>query len=100
MEQIQKGLNIHSLYYSEEAFFLLENWINLGSNAWKMALSTLNGKITDLNPNLSDFLHDEGIEDVWVNLQNNTPSKFHFSKQFHRWFDGLKTIRLLKRFTL
>ena len=26
-------------------------------------------------------------------------SKYHFSKQFHRWFDGLKTIRLLKHFT-
>ena len=100
MEQIQKGLDIHSLYYSEEAFLLLANWINLGSNAWEMALSTLYRKSTDLNPNLTDFLHDEGIEDVWSNLQTNAPSKFHFSKQFHRWFDGLKTIRLLKRFTL
>ena len=41
MEQIQKGFDIHSLYYSEEAFLLLANWINLGSNAWVMALSTL-----------------------------------------------------------
>ena len=84
---------------SGEAFLLLKNWLNLGSNSWEMALSILNRKATALNPHLTDFLHDEGIEDVWVNLQTNAPSKSHFSKQFHRWFDGLKTIRLLKRFT-
>ena len=99
MEQIQKGFDIHSLYYSEEAFLLLAKWINLGSNAWELTLSMLNRKSTNLNPNLTDFLHDEGIEDIWENLKTSAPTKSHFSKQFHRWFDGLKTLRLLKRFT-
>ena len=99
MKQIKNGFDLNSHYYSDKAFHLLSNWLNLGSNAWKMELSLLNKNTSIINPSLTNFLHDEGIEDVWVNLQSNAPTESHFSKQFHRWFDGLKTIRLLKRFT-
>ena len=99
MEQIHNGFDVNTLYYSDEAFHLLSNWINLGSNAWKTKLSRLNTKTSAINPNLTDFLQKEGIKDIWSNLQTNAPSEYHFSKQFHCWFDGLKTIRLLKYFT-
>ena len=99
MKQVQDGFDLKTLYYSDKAFHLLSNWIDLGSNAWGMELSLLNKKASAINLNLTDFLQQEGIEDVWSNLQTNAPSEYHFSKQFHRWFDGLKTIRLLKHFT-
>ena len=99
MQQIQKGFDIKSLYYSDEAFLQLSNWINLGSNAWEIDLYLLNKRISAINPCLADFLQQMGIEDIWTNIQSNAPSKSHFTKQFHRWFDGLKTIRLLKYFT-
>ena len=99
MKQAQNGFDINMLYYSDAAFHLLSKWINLGSNAWKMKLSQLNKQTSSINPGLTDFLQKEEIENIWTNLQSNTPSEFHFSKQFHRWFDGLKTIRFLKHFT-
>ena len=99
MKQVQDGFDMNTLYYSDKAFYLLSNWIDIGSNAWKLELSLLNKKTSAINPNLTDFLQQEGIEDIWSNLQNNASSEYHFSKQFHRWFDGLKTIRLLKHFT-
>ena len=99
MKQIQNGFDVYTLYYSDKAFHVLSNWIKLGSNAWKMELSMLTKKTSAINPNLTDLLQKERIEDVWSNIQTNAPSKYHFSKQFHRWFDGLKTIRLLKHFT-
>ena len=97
---IKNGFDLNSHYYSDKAFHLLSNWLNLGSNAWKMELSLLYKKTTTINPSLTDFLQQEGIEAIWTNLQINVPSEFHFTEQFHRWFDGLKTIRLLKYFTL
>ena len=99
MKQMQDGFDMNTLYYSDKAFYLLSNWIDIGSNAWKLDLSLLNKKTSAIHPNLTDFLQQEGIKDVWTNLQKNAPSEYHFSKQFHRWFDGLKTIRLLKYFT-
>ena len=51
------------------------------------------------NKRLKNFLLQEGIENIWENLQSSSPSENHFTKQFHRWFDGFKTIRFLKHFT-
>ena len=99
MKQVQDGFDMKTLYYSDKAFHLLSNWIDMGSNAWKIELVLLNKKTSAINPCLPDFLQQMGIEAIWANLQSNTPSKSHFTEQFHRWFDGLKTIRLLKHFT-
>jgi hypothetical protein len=99
MIQAQKGLDIRSLYYSKHAFTLLQKWIALGSTAWKMSLIELLEKIGYLNKELMKFLIKEGIMNIWENLQLSSPSQNHFVRQFHRWFDALKTIRFLKQFT-
>ena len=46
-----------------------------------------------------DWDHVDLVENIWNNLQSSSPSENHFIRQFHRWFDGLKTIRFLKHFT-
>ena len=56
---------------------------------------TVDGSETNTHSSL--YIHL--LKDIWKNLQKNATSKLHFSKQFHRWFDGLKTIRLLKYFS-
>ena len=99
MQQIQKGFDLQKLYYSDTAFSILEQWLKLGSTARKVELSIILQETKNIDPKLKVFLQNEGIDNIWGKLQNNTPSKFHFNKQFHRWFDGLKTIRFLKRFT-
>ena len=99
MQQMQKGFDVQKLYYSDTAFSILEQWLKLGSTARKVELSIILQEAKNIDPKLEVFLQNEGIDNIWGKLQNNTPSKFHFNKQFHRWFDGLKTIRFLKRFT-
>ena len=99
MEQAQQGFEIRSLNYSKYAFTLLQQWITLGTAAWKMSLAELLEKTESQNKELKNFLLKEGIENIWKNLQTSSPSENHFTKQFHRWFDGLKTIRFLKYFT-
>jgi len=99
MQQMQNGFDITKLYYSDDAFLYLSKWLELGSTAWNVELFKLSKKINRINPKLREYLQMEGLEKVWGKLQLNAPSGTLFSKQFHRWFDGLKTIRLLKRFT-
>ena len=99
MEQIQKGFDITNLYYSDDAYRYLSKWLQLGGHAWENSLNDLLKDIKSIHPNLIGFLKIEGIETIWSKIQNNAPSKSHFKEQFHRWFDGLKTIRFLKRFT-
>ncbi len=99
MEQIQNGFDIAKLFYSEGAFWYLSQWLQLGSHAWEVNLKDLFKNTNTIHPNLVEFLKLESIEDIWSKIQNNAPSKSHFTEQFHRWFDGLKTIRFLKRFS-
>ena len=99
MQQMQKGFDVQKLYYSDTAFSILEQWLKLGSTARKVELSIILQEAKNIDPKLEVFLQNEGIEKIWDKLQINAPSKSHFTKQFHRWFDGLKTIRLLKYFT-
>ena len=99
MERVENGFNIRNLYYSKYAFTLLQQWISLGTASWKMSLDKLLNHTIVLNEQLKNFLLKEGIENIWKNLQSSSPTENHFTQQFHRWFDGLKTIRLLKYFT-
>jgi hypothetical protein len=99
MEQMQNGFDIAKLFYSEGAFWYLSQWLQLGSHAWEVNLKDLFKNTNTIHPNLVEFLKLESIEDIWSKIQKNAPSKSHFAGQFHRWFDGLKTIRFLKRFT-
>jgi len=100
MTQAQQGFEINSLYYSKNAFTLLKKWIAVGSAAWQMNVVELLDNIESKNKELKSFLVNERIETIWENLQLSSPSEHHFIKQFHRWFDGLKTIRFLKHFSV
>ena len=99
MKQMQNGFDLAKLYYSEDAFGYLSQWLQLGSHAWEVNLKDLFNNTSTIHPNLVEFLKLESIEDIWSKIQKNAPSELHFTEQFHRWFDGLKTIRFLKRFT-
>ena len=99
MKQAENGFNFSTLFYSDDAFDLLAQWLKLGNSAWKYNLADILEKSNTINPYLADFLKQEKIEAIWTKIQSNAPSNSHFSQQFHRWFDGLKTIRFLKRFT-
>ena len=100
MEQSQNGFKIQNLSYSDDSFLLLKKWLDLGTSSWQCNLNHVLDKTNDINSSLTTFIINEHIKDIWENLQSSSPSKVHFIHQFHRWFDGLKTIRLLKFFSL
>jgi hypothetical protein len=100
MKQSQKGYKIQDLYYSDDSFLLLKKWIEIGTSSWQCNLNHVIDKTNNINSSLTTFIINEHIKDIWKNLQLSSPSKVHFIHQFHRWFDGLKTIRFLKFFSL
>ena len=99
MERSQDGFDIDSLYYNDNAFKILSRWIKLACDSYKINYYNIKNNIVIIHPILLEFLISEGIENIWDRLQKNSPSSSQFISQFHRWFDGLKTIRLLKFFS-
>ena len=52
-------------------------------------------KVKKINDRLYIFLLDHKFESVWPSITSSKNQK-QFESQFHKWFDFLKTIKLLK----
>ena len=99
MKQAKEGFDIKSLYYTDDAFLILKAWLDLGTNSWKMSFQIVLNKAVEIKTELRDFLIAENLSKIWEGLQHSSKNNQQFVKQFHRWFDGLKTHRLLKYFS-
>ncbi len=100
MTQSMNGGDLTKLYYSNESFTILKQWLKLAVESYDVRMDQMLKLCLEIHEHLPVFLQDEKIQNTWEGLQKSSPSKTHFIWQFHRWFDGLKTIRLLKTFTL
>ena len=97
MQQVFNGFDLQSLFFPERGFKLLKLWLDLGTSKYGVVVDELLREAEILNPSLPGFLEKENIRTSWPGIQKSSPSPNHFVRQFHRWFDGLKTMRLLKR---
>ena len=97
MKKMIEGGEIDELYFSNRSFKKLTQLLLIIKKSYGLSLNELLDKTKDI-PKLNSFLEMEGIDNIWNSLINNVDYK-KFISQFHRWFDGLKTIRFLKYFS-
>jgi len=97
MQQALDGLNLNNLFYKKDAFIKLGYWLTLGTNSFGQDLKILLEQSESIHAALPEFLKQERIEKIWPGLQGAASSTQQFSRQFHRWFDGLKTMKFLKK---
>ena len=57
--------------------------------------SVLLDEATRLHPELGRFLERRRFATAWDKIAANHPAYEHRLRQFHVWFDGLRTIQLL-----
>jgi len=100
--RLKKSLNgeldLSSLYFSENAFKILKEWIDLALSSNKKDYSAIKDDINKIDSGLLPFLQKLNIKNAWDPI-TQSPSYNHFSKQFHRWFDALSIFKLLKFYT-
>ncbi len=99
LKQALDGFRLDQLYYSDRAFAVLKIWLELGLSSWNKPAESLLEDCMKLDANLVPFLERHKIRQSWKGLCRSAPSEQHFQKQFHRWFDAFKTMRLLKYFS-
>ena len=95
---IDGSLDIKSFYYSDIAFNILEKWITLALSSIEKDCESILKSTLKINSELKIFLIEQNIDKSWEAIRSS-PSPEHFKNQFHRWFDGLKTLKLLKFFS-
>tara|TARA_B100001029_G_C15053385_1_gene452496 strand:+ start:795 stop:1904 length:1110 start_codon:yes stop_codon:yes gene_type:complete len=99
ISQAINGQNLSNLYYSDESFHILKNWLKIGGNGFNNTMEEILSDAKVINPKLPEFLIKNKIKNIWKGLQNSCNNKDRFYHQFNCWFDGLKTHRLLKYFS-
>ena len=99
MNQSKDGFDLSKLYFSDESFTILRKWLKLGLQSNNLSFIDLISQCSKIHYDLPKFLLNENINIIWEGLKKSSPTINHFESQFHRWFDALKTIRLLKYFS-
>lgn len=81
--------------YHPSSYRILKEWLTLvGSSLERDAAFLLCGAQA-IDPLLVAFLKTANFDGTWDRLQQHSRNLRHRRAQFHRWFDGLKTLRLL-----
>jgi hypothetical protein len=84
------------LFYRPECFQILADWLRLvGANPQKEAAELLR-KGNRISPALGSYLLQSGFPAAWEKLRKNFPATALLVKAFHQWFDGLKTLKLIR----
>ena len=99
MTMAAKGEGIESLYFSKLSFQILSNMLIILLKSYNDSYEQLIDKINDIDSNLLSFLNKQGFAKSWDGINNSSPTQKHFEMQFQRYFDWLKTIKLLKYYS-
>lgn len=86
-------------FCTQSAFFVLKEWLSLVNTHWQATSDEILFLAEDIDPQLRIFLKKLNLADVWLQLQNNHREHGQFIKNFHCWFDGLRSRQLLMSLT-
>ena len=83
------------LFYQAECYRVLADWLNLMGQSLGEEGSSILSRSAEISRSLHDYLCLIRFEPLWNKLRNNFKSDPSLSRAFHRWFDGLKTMKLI-----
>lgn len=81
--------------YHPEGYLVLGAWLALVQDRLDAPAAELLEGGAAVAPQLGTFLMQQGFEGVWPKLQHNAPDLPGLAAQFHRWFDGFKSLKLI-----
>lgn len=81
------------------SFNKLKLLLDLVSSSWQENAQEIIQRVADADDRLAVFLGRLNFCDVWSQLQNQYKEESQFIKNFHCWFDGLRTRQLLTALT-
>jgi len=97
--QLINGEGEGAFFYHPEVFSILRKWlIHIEKNPHQAGENILEAT-AEIDPLLRVFLHDIGFVETWDKLKKNFPLRKNLLQQFHAWFDGFKTLKLIHYLT-
>lgn len=82
-------------FCDKASFFLLHEWLSLVNTHWQGNADELLLLAGGIDKQLLTFLKRLNFAEIWSQLQNTYCGHKQFIKNFHCWFDGLRSRQLL-----
>lgn len=83
------------LVYHPESYRILKEWLAIVSAHHDSDADALIARAGAVSPQLATFLKANQFPRTWPRLRENAPDPAGLLAQFHRWFDGFKTLKLI-----
>jgi hypothetical protein len=87
------------LLYDPQIFIILADWLKLMKRSYFLPEQEILAKAAIIHPALTDFLAHSDFVSVWLKIRQHTKEEIIRARQFHDWFDGFKTLKLINYFT-
>ena len=97
--RLMEGKKTEAMFYHPRTFEILRLWLALIPKEIASGAETIITRAEDIDPLLPVFLTSHRFPEVWHKLKRNFPSQENLLRQFHVWFDGLKTFKLIRFLT-
>jgi len=89
-----EGVSTYAVY-NPEVYPVLREWLIIVGEGLNLAAGELLSRADELFPGLRRHLDQRGFSGVWPRLQQHSKTEEQLRSQFHRWFDGLETLKLI-----
>lgn len=83
------------LLYHPESYRILRDWLRSVTGQPERSGIELLESARDIAPELAAFLEALSFGEVWDRIRKNAANTEQTVRQFHRWFDGFRTIKLI-----
>lgn len=87
------------IFYQPRVFEILKCWLELTMHSAGRSADFLLSEARKIDPVLAQFLIARGFVPVWTKISANATTKEVLKKNFHHWFDGFETLKLINFLT-
>lgn len=81
--------------YHPDSYFIIQNWLQLATNRTNRSGIELLQAAEEIHAELRVFLQQQDFVQSWDRILSQTSSEEAQIEQFHRWFDGFRTLKLI-----
>ncbi len=85
--------------YDPRVFSILKKWLDLMRQSFSLSADRILKMARDIDPGLESFLILRGFQSVWPKICRNVKDQKTCERQFHEWFDGFETLKLVNYLT-
>lgn len=95
VRRFMEGKTDEYTLYHPEVYSILRRWLELVAKSLSFPGEHVLEQSAEIYVDLASFLSGQRFVDTWKRIQDNAPHPQAHLAQFHRWFDGLKTLKCI-----